>query len=464
MLSILARLLHQFGRVAEPYSGSGSVRFASGTTHPVEFAAAQLADGRNVFLCGYREQDSLSAVGDILSTRPPEDFSGRTIRGSQLQTHGKSWPVSFPGEMKAARGFGAVAAYTPQRMTHWVRNGTPTDIRYGLTNVYPPGRPRLPIRLQACHGWVDAALVRLPDYKTIFETVRFSRSVAVTCELVVPADSGSTAELQQLVDDVSFLLSVAQGCKVQWTYRAEYDQQGILSIEHCDRKTHPYGPLAVIDQRSISGPKAFLEATYPVYVRIRQNWHLNSGLIDAYLEAKAEADYLETRAAKLSVALEALKHRYLRSGETSTSEFLVDPPLYSAIEPDLRKIVRRTLEGKGIPTESAKAMVGKLPGLNRESFSQILKSLASDLGLQLASSERRSVVDSRNTLVHQGQFYCQAVAKGEATGSLKPLSSPVTEYLFMVSVLDRIFLKLLGYSGEYTDWAVPGGPVAKHLQ
>jgi len=33
-----------------------------------------------------------------------------------------------------------------------------------------------------------------------------------------------------------------------------------------------------------------------------------------------------------------------------------------------------------------------------------------------------------------------------------PKGSPYEEYEFLVSVLDRVFLRLLGFSGSYTDW------------
>jgi hypothetical protein len=390
-------------------------------------------------------------------------LEGKTLDGLTLETDGRLRPTNFPGESSSGVGSGAVAAYTPSGLRVRIRMGTPVQVRYGLTNVHPPGRPRLPLQLSTGDVAVQAELVRLPDYNRLFDNVRILRSTAVTCELVIASHAGSATDLEQAVDDVSFLLSIAQGCRVQWVYREERDQRGLLSREHYTRKTQPYSPLSVIDLLTPRGPREFVEATYPTYVRRRDSWGLATGLIDAYLEAKSEADYLETRGAKLAVALEALKHRYLRSGEASVSELLLDADRFRDVLPEIQAAVRQTLIRNNVHADTAKSITGKLQGLNRESFPHILKCLAEDLQLQVTSEERQRIIDSRNTLVHQGQFYCQAVAKGEVDKSWQPLDSPAAEYFFMVSMLDRIFLKLLGYAGEYIDWGTANGPTKKLL-
>lgn len=80
---------------------------------------------------------------------------------------------------------------------------------------------------------------------------------------------------------------------------------------HASTVTKPYCPLAVIDPTVDSDTKRFLEQTYPVYISKRNDYRLNRGTIDAYLDAKAENDYLETRAVKLAVAMEMLKNVFV---------------------------------------------------------------------------------------------------------------------------------------------------------
>jgi hypothetical protein len=70
---------------------------------------------------------------------------------------------------------------------------------------------------------------------------------------------------------------------------------------------------------------------------------------------------------------------------------------------------------------------------------------------------------SRDYLVHTGEFYCDC-AKPKDRAEVTPLPDPTTEFFFLVSFLDRLFLKLLGYSGQYADWRkMPGHEQSSEL-
>ncbi len=36
--------------------------------------------------------------------------------------------------------------------------------------------------------------------------------------------------------------------------------------------------------------------------------------------------------------------------------------------------------------------------------------------------------------------------------NVPPAATPLEEFCFLISFLDRVFLKLFGYSGDYFDW------------
>lgn len=145
----------------------------------------------------------------------------------------------------------------------------------------------------------------------------------------------SSSRTQQVASDVCYLLSIAQGCKVEWVYREEHDDEGLLVRDHWMRKTKPFCALQAVQLDPMTGVRDFPEATYPTYVRPRDPWNLTRRPIDTYLEGKVETDFLEPRAAKLAVAPEALKHRYLhirrdptRSNGPASSVFFPDPLLF----------------------------------------------------------------------------------------------------------------------------------------
>lgn len=464
MTDRLNQLLRRFQKRSHSYSGSGTIEFSSGRKQQVHFAATQQEDGTNVIVCEYYQNDWMSAFNDIFSAAPAAGLAGVTSEGERFETEGALRLTDVPGRLPTHAGTAAFSAYAPRVMRVQSRPGSPASIHYGLTNLRPPGIPSLPIHLAAADINTEVRIVRLSDYESRFDAVRILGETAVTCEIVLPSSLGSLSDIQSIVEDISYILSVAQGSKVQWIYREERANGHLLVREHCMRKTQPYCPLPLIELRTLNGPRRFVELTYPTYARRRDGWGFNTGTIDTYLEAKSEADYLETRGVKLAVTLETLKHRYLRSGEASLAELVLDGDRFSELLPAIRANVQDALVRGGITAAAAGRVANKVRGLNRESFSRIIQHLASDLQLHITSKERRQVIDSRNALVHQGQFYCQAVAKREMDQTSLPLPTPAAEYFFVLAVLDQILLKLLGYSGEYVDWRTVGAPTLRQIQ
>jgi hypothetical protein len=115
--------------------------------------------------------------------------------------------------------------------------------------------------------------------------------------------------------------------------------------------------------------------------------------------------------------------------------------------------IRPILENGGIPAEQAASIASevKVRSLNRTAFRRILKALCRHASLTVPSKEIELFILCRDYLVHTGQFYCQG-GTAEEWAKYQPAASPLEEYCFMISFLDRVFLKLFGYSGEYFDW------------
>ena len=93
----------------------------------------------------------------------------------------------------------------------------------------------------------------------------------------------------------------------------------------------------------------------------------------------------------------------------------------------------------------------RLSSLNRTSFKKHLRAIAKSIGLKQGPGEFDLFIASRDNLIHVGEFYC-AAADEAARARLEPLASRSEEFFFLVSVIDRIFLRLFGYSGPYLNW------------
>lgn len=276
------------------------------------------------------------------------------------------------------------------------------------------------------------------------------RSIDVTCEVIARISGNERIEqLTEAVSDLCYLLSVARGTKIQWIYRDEYDEAGsCVARTHASTVTKPSCPLAVIDPAAdtATDTKTFLEQTYPVYISKRNDYRLNRGTIDAYLDAKAENDYLETRAVKLAVAMEMLKNVFVEQPNSPAKEFIVEEKDFESVVAPISESMERFLEETGINDQGDRRALSnksKIRGLNRRSFRYFLVTLCNTLELNVSAQDLDLFVHCRNALIHNGRFYCSLLTNDT--------ENKVKEYGFLVSFLDRIFLKLLGYSGPYIN-------------
>ncbi len=137
------------------------------------------------------------------------------------------------------------------------------------------------LRIQVNHKGMIHQLVIEPvqNHETIMWCIRQLKGIDVTCEIVgeVTTDTGKEI-LEEVVDNLCYLLSVAKGTKIEWLYRDIFDVQGTCTERmHGSRITKAYCPLSLINEDRIL--QAFLEKTYSPYVANRDRYALNQGTI-----------------------------------------------------------------------------------------------------------------------------------------------------------------------------------------
>ena len=98
-------------------------------------------------------------------------------------------------------------------------------------------------------------------------------------------------------------------------------------------------------------------------------------VVDAYLDAKVEHDFLETRASKVALAIEKLKHAFLQCGMSQVEEFIADDAEFKKLVPSVMDAAVRAMEAGGIPIQKARLIAahGKIYGLNRTGFRGVLE-------------------------------------------------------------------------------------------
>jgi hypothetical protein len=330
-------------------------------------------------------------------------------------------------------------------------SGPPALVRYLLTNLEFGAREKpqhTPLHLPGVEGEVRL----FPESSDLFATARLRafKQARATARLEIRPQDGHAARTRRIANDLCDLLSIARGTKVAWIQEEVINTTGARThLIHSSRITKPFTSLAPIDPQRVGNVAGFLEQTYPVFRDRREKYRLDRGTIDAVLDAKVETDFLETRGAKLAVALESLKQNVLVHSHPVVDHY-IPPEDFARIVPDFVKRSRAILTSQGVASDTANSMIDKrrVLSLNRLGFGKLLGLVAGEVGLQLPGEDIKLFVQCRNSLVHRGDFYCNT-ASLEEREEVPPKASHIEEYFFMLSVVDAFLLRLVGYTGKY---------------
>jgi hypothetical protein len=330
---------------------------------------------------------------------------------------------------------------------------TPSLICYELTNVALPPQPLHP-------SWQNTAsiLQRVPDYSRVMKALQVHKDIRVTGELRCRSDAASiTFDFESYARALCDVLSVANGTPVQWITSTYLDaaEEPIRRI-HNAGITKDYSGHHLISPHRADTSQLFLDVALPAYGRKRQDYRLDSGTISAYLDAKAEHDFLELRGVKAVVAMEMLRTTMLNIPHVGISSTIVDPRAYEEMSPLIAAALRDRL-GCSVSSNDKAAMLAHVPALNRRSFRNHLRKIVRFLGASISATEQQLFIACRNKLVHECAFYCQAATESERK-EIQPLETRWAEYSFLTHVLDRLFLALFEYPGAYYDWTPREGP------
>ncbi len=467
-----------YGNALYRYSGVGILQYPTEPPRQVEFDAGQLQSGEVLVVCTC--EDFSAQHFFPIEHEDPTSFEGTTQEGWKIRSVDAIRQTNYlprtrqPGSYDAFRLRGIsvlLSDQQDQRATHY---------RFGLVNFNVTGiRPvtvhrkggewyilGLPVELKCGDQTVFAVIVQIEDGDEKYRRVMTLKSYDVLSELICdcPTDADPSV-LEAAISDLCIVLSVMRGTRVQWVYRERWVQDAPVEVIHRSRLTRPYSPLSPIGSsyEHREDTARFITAAMGRLPTIREPY-ITRGIVDAYLDAKAERDFLQTRGAKIAVAIEKLKHAFLAASDSHVSEFILDPNRWADLVPQVRAAVTDALRSAAVDRNDVGMLssAGKIRGLNRVAFAGVLKGLCQHVGLAPKPGEIDLFVASRNKLVHAGEFYCDAATDDERKRVPPPIDA-TTEFFFLVSFLDRIFLKLFGYSGPFTDRQKPDGSLISQL-
>lgn len=437
-MGYVAELFDPRWAALDMWQGQGQIKWGQDDTYECPCEVIILSDGNPVVFCSLDGKARWRAFSHKLTELSVHCegvllHSEGGISGSNLEGGGDEGYNRRLGPQKLIA--------TPERDSI----SEPDVVQFGLTNyVTFPGKDNQPI--EVCLdlprlGEREVLIEPSADFCVLKERSRILRKPHLTARLELAISGEEELSMaEEDVDDVCALLSVAQGCAVNWVkYDVLTADEEVCYQVFGSRKTAPYCPLRIVD----SNIPEYLENTYPIYAERRDRWHLDRGIVAAYLEGKDETDYLDTRAAKLALGLEMMVDRICEA--EGFDGWILEQDTFDEIEEALKNAIRCEIDSA---TQRAK-LYEHLRGINRASFREKIDFLLTQIDAEYEEEEVRRFIKYRNCLIHRGRFYC-SLPKERQSGNMA-LHSPSDEYFFMVEFMDRLLLRIVGYAGKYVD-------------
>lgn len=440
----------KYGEVLFEYEGKGIIYTEENDEYKCEFYACQFKNGK--VMIGFSIPDSLVLNKQI------KEFSGNTFDKSwSLKTTGPFSEMFFKPDITKDFYGSWILFHTSRLIVMKDDKSENTKYSFGITNfefakINKKGQ-NLDIKKD-----LDIKIKVINNYREKINNIKAKKGIDITGEIeILSSISYKFEKIIEIVDNICFLLSLARGTKIQYIYYKEKNvsDDHLVKIKHFSRVTNQYVPFKVIDFFENMPISEFINQTYNQYANNKKDYNLNKG-IEALIYARSTHDFLELRGVKLAVVLEILINSFINNSENIG--YIFPPKKYEKqIEKELYYCLNDKLKELEIGHDKIQELIGNenninLKSLNRKSFGNLIKKMFEQIGLKYNYKEIKLFKSSRNKLVHQGCF-CSQIDSEKSI-----FSSPYAEYLFMINMLDKIFLKLIGFKGKYIDRSNPNNP------
>lgn len=330
-----------------------------------------------------------------------------------------------------------------------ILENTKIQYRFKITNFKFIGNQRYKVNetttqteLKISINGIDIFIRPVSGYNKIIKDIEYTHNVAVTADLLVEGSIENKDNIIQIVDNICSLLSLAKGTKINWiSYTIENNNGEVPEKYYSNRVTKSYSVLRLISYENPNALKKYLESTYVSYINKINDWKFNI-IIEEFIDAAKEGDYLEFRGLKLAATMEFILGKYK---SLNNCEFYIPKDKFDKNEIESR--IKKALEYElsGILTIKQIGSLSKgIKGLNRITFKESLVKLYVGLKLTLSKEEKekiKSFKKLRDNLVHRSDFQ-----------PFKETNS-CNNFRFMLAFVSKIILGLLGYVGNYLDWS-----------
>ena len=308
--------------------------------------------------------------------------------------------------------------------------------------------PRKPINLTIPQANSIRHVRLLPrrDYDARIMYLGLSRDIVPTAILRFQ----SRDVCDECVGDFCAALSLIQGRKITWIHHARYSKQQFRHAVFGQTITKPYTAQALCfnpkSRTAVQLPIDEAVIALPAITAFRKKFDPRDRIINAWLDARVETDYLEARTLKYVVVIEALNAITIQA----------EPAIpRTVVESKIRRDLHRTVLA-GIPSDSAVARkvltLENWQRINYSSFRSTFIAVCDLHFIRVLASDLKLFTRIRNDAVHRLTHDLSIPLPDEWTIPEQPQAAI---HFFAAAFVDSVILQLFGLGAHLTQSAEP---------
>jgi hypothetical protein len=338
-----------------------------------------------------------------------------------------------------------------------------SSVELALTNLIfdGNGKENCPLRVPVDDPPLSSIeLAPREDYAKLVFQLRQTDYPTVTARLRMTLDSLPLDALDSLMNDLCAALSIVQGRKIQWIQRTAYSPRNTLvwsELGATKTKNHTQGNLC-FDPDKRTGINLSLDSFVSILPRVRkfrQDYDPAHRIVNSWLDARLQSDFLEARTLKYAIVLAALcqlvesKHDDIRSTYVLKSSWKATGKKFL---PSLKNLGASFQ----IDPDIIENICSNWGNLNRTGFRTILAECLRKLGISMHDEEKRirRVTDVRNKVVHSLQY----LTDDDFIKFRWPVIDPTHQHFLVACFVDEVLLRLFGLEDRirFMDCRVSG--------
>jgi hypothetical protein len=430
------------------YQGNGEVTLINNEIYKCSFKLYQEKDSRIILLCKFFDYNSISSLIFARDFKVKQ-FKGKTKNNFECYTEkiilgdfinipdSEEYVIFYLNEIEIITTIKSHENAFCFKITNFCLNKF-CNFELSLPNSYQDRKQKL-----------NFSVMPLDNFEKINRDLRTNRNVEITSEIIYLNNENllSIEQIITIIDNICYLLSIANGTKIQWISYKFY-KDSYLHEKYLNKVTSSYTPFFIIAP-DINSIKNFIETVYSIFIERKDTYHLK-WIINAFLDSKSEGRYLGTRGLRAVVVMEMLRGYFLKTRNIDDDIF--QPIVFKKIKKNIKKEIERTLEydiKNNVDLSVEKKMLfSKIPELNRKPFKEILIRFLESINFDVEKENDniKCFIKSRNALVHRGQFFYDIYNESDCK-----YKSSFEEFTFIINFIDKVILKLIGYSGLYQN-------------